>query len=185
MDRAERTRRHAAGCAAEAAARADKTAAQQACREAAILAGGGTSAPGGGGGGGGGFSGSTGDAVCQVGAVGAGAAGSLLVFPAHMARRTRPRGRAPRSLDDMGRRRAISATRGLQRYIIRVEREAERLNRENARLLRQPALPAVPARGRGRGAHGGVSCGAVRVIKSRQHPIMTSRAPVSGPEGFN
>ena len=33
----------------------------------------------------------------------------------------------------------------------RVEREAERLNRENARILRQPALPAVPARGRGRG----------------------------------
>ena len=77
---------------------------------------GGTSASGGGGGGG--VSGSTGDAVRKVGAVGAGAAGSPLVFPAPMARRTRPRGRAPRSLDDRDRRRAVSATRGLQRYII-------------------------------------------------------------------
>ena len=68
------------------------------------------------GGGGGGVSGSTGDAVRKVGAVGAGAAGSPLVFPAPMARRTRPRGRAPRSLDDRDRRRAVSATRGLQRY---------------------------------------------------------------------
>ena len=42
---------------------------------------------------------------------------------------------------------ASAATRAARR----VEREAERLNRENARLLRQPALPAVPARGRGRG----------------------------------
>ena len=77
---------------------------------------GGTSAPGGGGGGGGVVSGSAVDAVRQVGVVGAGAAGSPLVFPAPMARRTRPRWRAPRSLDDRDRRRTVSATRGLQRY---------------------------------------------------------------------
>ena len=40
------------------------------------------------------------------------------MFPAPMARRTRHRGRAPRSLDDRDRHRAVSATRGLQRYII-------------------------------------------------------------------
>ena len=114
--RSARDSRRTAALAVEAAARAAKTAAQQARREAAILAGGGTSAPGGGGGGG--VSGSTDDAVRQVGAVGAGAAGSPLVFPALMARQTRPRGRAPRSLDDRDRRRAVSATRRSQRYII-------------------------------------------------------------------
>ena len=150
MDQSVDAKRLAAARAAEAEARAKKAASDRARREAARLAGGGTSAPGGGGGGGGGVSGSTGDAVRQVGAVGAGAAGSPLVFPAPMARRTR--GRAPLSLDDRGRRRAVSATRRLRRSIIKVEREAERLNRENARLL-----PAVPARARGqeRGRPGG------------------------------
>ena len=104
--------------AADKEVRAARTATQQAARVAARLAGGGSSAPESGGGGGGGVSGSTGDAVRQVGAVGAGAAGFPLVFPAPMARRTRPRGRAPRSLDDRGRRRAVSATRRLQRSII-------------------------------------------------------------------
>ena len=51
MDRAERTRRHAAGFAAEAEARAEKAASDRARREAARLAGGGTSASGDGGGG--------------------------------------------------------------------------------------------------------------------------------------
>ena len=120
MDRSADARRRAAGRAADKAVRAARTATQQAAIVAARLGvAGGTSASGaGGGGGGGGVSGSTGDAVRQVGAVGAGAAGSPLVFPAHMARWTRPRGRAPRSLDHRGRRRAVSATRGLQRYII-------------------------------------------------------------------
>ena len=51
MDRSERTRRHTAGRAAEAEARAIKAASDRAHREAARLASGGTSASGGGGGG--------------------------------------------------------------------------------------------------------------------------------------
>ena len=137
------TKIHAAGRAANNEVRAAQTATQQAARVAARLAGGGTFAPGGGGGGGGGVSGSTGDAVRQVGAVVAGAAGSLLVFPAAVARRTRPRGRAPRSLDDRNRRRAVIATRGLQRYnILRGARGVpivyDRNNRGRLREARPP-----------------------------------------------
>ena len=117
MDRsAARDSRRTAGRVADKEAREEKAASERARREAARLAvAGGTSALGGSGGGGGGVSGNTGDAVRQVGAVGAGAAGSPLVFLAHMARRTRPRGRAPRSLDDRDRRRAVSATRRVKR----------------------------------------------------------------------
>ena len=51
MDRAARTRRHAAGCAAEAEAREEQTRRAKAHRDAERLTGGVTSASGGGGGG--------------------------------------------------------------------------------------------------------------------------------------
>ena len=111
MDCSARDRRRTADRAAETEARAERAASDRARREALRLANGGTSAPGGGGGGGGGISGSTGDAERQVGAVDAGADGYPLVFPAPMARL-----RAPRSLDDRDRRRAVSAKRRLARY---------------------------------------------------------------------
>ena len=76
MDRAERTRRHAEARAAEAEARAARTAAQQAARVAARLAGGGTSASGGGGGGV-----STSDTYLNTLQVAGGAAGAPMVVP--------------------------------------------------------------------------------------------------------
>ncbi len=76
MDRAERTRKHAAGRAAEAEARARKADEAKARREAARLAGGGTSASGGGGGGV-----STNDTLLNTLQVLGGAVGAPMVVP--------------------------------------------------------------------------------------------------------